>query len=113
MDSEIRDKDVTIPFVAFERAEAAYERHIKRLWILCIFLLVLLVGSNIGWLCFISAYDFSSYSADVDTGEKGNVNYNYIGEKMDGDIINGTGDSQKDVNDETERSEGSDDKNAG
>lgn len=107
MDSEERDKNVTVPFVAFERVESAYERHIKRYWILCLVLLVLLVGSNIVWLCFISGYDFEKMEL-----------------QQDGSGINIVGDENKEVtnygtenksmeDDQTERSAGSDDQNAG
>lgn len=118
MDCEERDKTVVekpavILFQAYERAEAAYERHIKRYWILCLALLVLLVGSNVAWLCFISNYDFNSYSAEVDSGENGDVMYNYIGESMEGDITNGTDKSDEKNDDQAERSAGNDDKNTG
>lgn len=106
MDSDIRDKNVTVPFVAFERVESAYERHIKRLWILCIILLVLLVGSNITWLCFISGYDFETHEVTADDGA--NAYYNEVAGDVDGGVNNGsTNKSQKD--DQTERSTGNDD----
>lgn len=97
MDSEKRNKNVEtnknmpdVPFVAYERAEAAYERNIKRLWILVITLIVSLFASNFIWIWFMYGTDFESYSADIDAGQSGDALYNYIGESMEGDINNGT-----------------------
>ena len=51
MDSEKRDKDVTtLPYVVFESVQARNERHLRRLWVLILVLIVLLVGSNIEYL---------------------------------------------------------------
>lgn len=110
MDSEIRDKDVTIPFVAFERVESAYERHIKRYWILCLVLLGLLVASNLAWLTFMCGFDFETHEITADGGA--NAYYNEVAGDVDGGVNNGSSNkSQED--DQTERSAGDDDKNTG
>lgn len=102
MDSEIRDKAVTdkpdIPFVTFERVEAAYERNIKRLWIIILILLAMLTVAVIGsiwtlkavndkWAAVIAEYDMESYEVDMSSDGDSNATYSYIGE--DGDIYNG------------------------
>ena len=90
MDSEKRDKEITVPFIAYERAEAAFERNIKRLWITIILLIALLFASNMAWVWFMYGTDFELYSADIDAGENGDALYNYIGDHMEGNINNGT-----------------------
>lgn len=41
----------------FDIITAQMERTIKRLWILCILLVVLLVGSNIAWFVYESQFE--------------------------------------------------------
>jgi hypothetical protein len=69
MDSEIGNKTVTpnvVSYVAFESVQARNERHIKRLWITNLVLIVLLFLSNAIWLWFYSGFDFESYDYDQD-----------------------------------------------
>lgn len=74
------DEHTSIPFVAYEASQSRLERIIKRQWILCIILIVLLVGSNIAWLIYESQFE---YYEETVTQEA---------ENNDGDIImNGTG----------------------
>lgn len=110
MDSKERDKKVNqpdVPFVTYERAEAAYERHIKRYWILCIVLLALLVISNGAWLCFISSFDFENYEYQQDGS-----GINIIGDENKEVTYNGTENKSKE-DDAEERSEGQDETCAG
>lgn len=44
------DKDV--PYIVFESATARLERTIEKLWILAIILIVLFLGSNVGWIYY-------------------------------------------------------------
>lgn len=72
MDSEKRDKDVTtLPYVVFESVQARNERHLKRMWVLILVLIVLLVGSNIAWLSFMFGMDFETY--DYEQGDGINI----------------------------------------
>ena len=41
-----------IPYFAHEGIMARMERTIKRLWVLCIVLIILLAGSNAAWLWY-------------------------------------------------------------
>lgn len=75
------EKGINIPYIAYEAAQSRLERIIKRLWITTIILIVLLVGSNIGWLIYESQFE---YYEETVTQEA---------ENESGDIImNGTGD---------------------
>lgn len=83
MDSEKRDSAVEgISKFAFERVEAAYERNIKRLWIIILILLALLTAAITGgllaiksindkWVSLIEQYDFESY--DYEQGDGINI----------------------------------------
>lgn len=65
-----------IPYIAYESGMARLERTIQRLWILLIILIVLLVGSNIGWLIYESQFEeVVTTEIEQDTGEGGD---NYI-----------------------------------
>ena len=46
----VMDKDV--PYIVHEGDMARTERSNRRLWIIVLVLIVLLVGSNIAWLCY-------------------------------------------------------------
>lgn len=74
----MEDKDVVmIPFVVHEGDMARQERTIKRLWILCILLIILLVGTNIAWIHYENQFmDEITVTQDSDTGTN-----NYLGGK--------------------------------
>lgn len=68
-----------IPYFCHEGDMARAERTIKRLWILCILLIILLVGTNTGWI-----YYESQMETVVVTQDNANGYNNFIGN--DGDI---------------------------
>ena len=75
-----------IPFAVHESAMARSERQTKRLIAVIVLLIVLLVGSNIGWLIYESQFEtVATEEIIVDADENGVTNY--IGN--DGDIFNG------------------------
>ena len=76
-----------------ESTIAPLERTIKRLWILCILLIILLVGTNIGWLIYESQWSYVQASTKVEQEVDEGYN-NYIGNN--GDIYNGEADSDND-----------------
>jgi hypothetical protein len=76
------DNNKDIPYIAYEAAQSRLERIIKRLWITTIILIVLLVGSNIGWLIYESQFTDYEITQESETGTN-----NYIGN--DGDISYG------------------------
>ena len=49
-----------IPYFAHEGIMARMERTIKRLWVLCIVLIILLAGSNAAWLWYESQFEDES-----------------------------------------------------
>lgn len=79
----------TITFAAHEADMTRMERTNRRVWILCIILIVALLGTNVGWLWYESQFQYYETEITQDTGEGGYNNY--IGN--DGDINNGTTDS--------------------
>lgn len=46
-----------VPYIVHEGQMARMERTIKRLWVLCIILIVLFVGTNAGWLYYESQFE--------------------------------------------------------
>ena len=75
-------ENVSVPYLVHEGVLARMERTIKRLWVLCIVLIVLFVGTNAGWL-----YYESQWEDVIVTQENADGYNNYVGN--DGDIYNG------------------------
>ena len=75
-----------IPYFCHEGEMARAERTIKRLWILCILLVVLLVGTNIAWIRYENQWETAEtvVTQDIDTVNGVNASIN------DGVHINGT-----------------------
>lgn len=67
----MNDDRMSIPYIAFEGELARAERHIKRLWIVNIILIIALILCNAAYLWYLSLYDFSSY--DYEQGDGINV----------------------------------------
>lgn len=70
MEEEIK---VSVPYIVHEGDMARLERTIRRLWILCILLVVMLVGTNAGWFWYESQWETvetttQEVEQDVDTG---------------------------------------------
>lgn len=51
------DKTAMIPYFAHEGEMARAERLNKRLWILCLILILLLAGSNVFWFWYESRFE--------------------------------------------------------
>ena len=68
-----------IPYVAFESALARLERTNRRLFVLCIILILLLLATNLSWI-----YYENSFEDVVVTQDNANGYNSYIGN--DGDI---------------------------
>lgn len=66
----MNDDKMSIPYIAFEGELARAERHIKRLWIVNIILIIALILCNAAYLWYLSLYDFSSvdYKQSNDNG---------------------------------------------
>lgn len=77
-----------IPFIVFESVTTRLERTIEKLWILCIILIVLFVGSNAVWI-----YYENQFEDTVVTQENLDGVNNYVGN--DGDIFNGETNSKE------------------
>ena len=78
---------VSVPYVVHESSMARAERQAKRLIAIIILLVVLLVGSNIGWLIYEGQFEDVITSEEIIVDAEKNGVANYIGN--DGDIYNG------------------------
>lgn len=85
------DNDLTmIPRVVFESEMARWERNFKRLVIIILALIVLLVGTNIGWMVYESQFeDIVVSTQDVEQQADGGDNH-FIG----GDYYGNAAESQ-------------------
>jgi hypothetical protein len=52
----MNEEQKMIPYYVHEGEMARQERHIKRLWILCLVIFLALVGTNAGWIIYESQY---------------------------------------------------------
>ena len=77
----------SVPYVVHESAMARAERQAKRLVAVIILLIVLLVGSNIGWLVYESQFETTEAVEEILVDAEDDGIANYIGN--DGDITNG------------------------
>ena len=77
----------TVPFIVHEGMMARAERTAKRLWITILLLIVLLVGTNAGWIWYQSQFEDIAISQENEDGYN-----NFIGN--DGDIFNGETDNK-------------------
>lgn len=78
--------EIKIPYISHEAGMARQERANRRLWILCIILIVLLAVTNGAWIYYESQWETAEtvVTQDVDTVNGGNASIN------DGVHINGT-----------------------
>lgn len=76
-----------VPYIAYESTQARLERMNRRVWILCIILIIALIGTNAGWIYYESQFQY--YETEVTQNNEDGYN-NYIGN--DGDITNGNTD---------------------
>lgn len=70
-----------IPYIAHEEDMTRMERTNRRLWIVCIILILALLGTNAGWIYYESQFQDISTSVEqeVDTGE-GDANVIGVGD---------------------------------
>lgn len=76
-----------VPYTVHEDAMARAERQSKRLVAIIILFIILLVGSNIGWLVYESQFETTETVEEILVDAEDNGIANYIGN--DGDIYNG------------------------
>lgn len=93
------ENQTQVPYIVHEGIVVRLERQLKRMWIAIIIAVVALLGCNVAWLLYLNQYDFQSYDYDVSTVGGGNANF--IGQ--DGDIYNGTGESETQGSEEEKR----------
>lgn len=83
----MEDKQVVmVPFFVHQEVTTRMERMNKRLWILCLILILALIGSNAAWIYYESQWEVvetTTITQDLDTGDGGNAIIN------DGVHING------------------------
>ena len=79
----------SVPYVVHESAMARAERQTKSLVWVIVLLIVLLVGTNVGWLVYESQFEVAEETAETYTiqqeGENGNNNSIING----GEVVNG------------------------
>ena len=85
------ENSLTIPFAVHESAMSRAERLTKWLVWVIVLLIVLLVGTNAGWLIYNSQFEVVEETTTTITQDNAEGYNNYIGN--DGDIVNGKADN--------------------
>lgn len=71
-----------IPYIAHEGMMVRMERTNHRLWILCIFLIICLVASNLAWVLYESQWEVveeTTTEVSQDSGDGGENRLNVVG----------------------------------
>lgn len=76
-----------VPYIVHEGIVTRLERTIEKLWILCIILVLLLVGTNAVWIYYENQFMDTEVTQEVDTGN-GDATVTGVG-----DIIYGEGET--------------------
>ena len=92
------DDKVYVPYIVYEGEMARQERHIKRMIVMLVIMLVLFFASNMTWLYVWNQYEYVDEAVTVDSDDGGNANY--IGN--DGEIVNGDSDGKEKTTQEKE-----------
>ena len=58
-----------VSYIVYEGTQARLERMNRRVWILCIILIIALLGTNAGWIAYEAQFMDVSVEQEVDTGE--------------------------------------------
>lgn len=88
-----KEEKVIFSAASYERHEARHERREKRLvWIIAL-LILLLVGSNVGWMIYENSFEEVVTTEEIIVDADDNGNANYIGQ--DGNIYNGKDNSKE------------------
>ena len=85
-------KPSSVPYAVLEDFKETAKANSLKWFIVCLVLIVLLVGSNIGWLVYESQFEDVETTEEIIVDAEDDGIANYIGN--DGDIINGE-DSRK------------------
>ena len=73
-----------VPYIVHEGMMARAERTAKRLWITILLLIVLLVGTNAGWIWFESQFEYSQTTQEV-AQESNHGDNSFIGSDVGGE----------------------------
>ena len=83
------EKNVAVvPYVAHEGMMARMERTNHRLWILCIFLIICLIASNVAWVIYESQFEYYDESVTQEVTQK--ADGNSINRFVGGDYVGDT-----------------------
>lgn len=56
----------TVPYTLYEASQARSDRRFRQMWILVIIMLVMLIGTNAGWLVYESQFEDQVITAEQD-----------------------------------------------
>lgn len=59
-----------VPYTLYEASQARFDRRFRQMWVLVIILVVMLVGTNAGWIIYESQYESieTTVTQDAETG---------------------------------------------
>lgn len=76
----VKIEEKNIPYVAYESSQVRLERMNRRMWILCLVLILALLGTNAGWLYYENQFvDEVSVEQDAEWDDNSQVILNATG----------------------------------
>jgi hypothetical protein len=69
----------TVSFVAFESACTRLERSNRRLFIMCVILIIALIASNTGWVIYESQFEDVEVTQEVEQDAQGDGSNQFVG----------------------------------
>lgn len=86
-------KPSSVPYTVLVDFKETAKANSLKWFIICLVLIILLVGSNIGWLVYENGFEDVTTTEEIIVGAEDDGIANYIGN--DGDIINGENSSKE------------------
>ena len=88
------DDNKMIPYIAFESATARQERTIKRLFIICLVLIISLLGTNAAWIYYENSFEDVTVTQEVEATADGDSDLNL--KTIGGDYYGGESEGKTD-----------------
>ena len=87
-------KPSSVPYAVLEDFKETAKANSLKWFVICLVLIILLVGTNIGWMVYESQFEDTITTEEITVDAEDDGIANYIGN--DGDIINGENSSKED-----------------
>jgi hypothetical protein len=81
------EKMMTVPYIAHQSAAARQERQMRRMWIVILFLICALIGTNLAWIVYENSFEDYVITQEVEQDADNGTN-NFVGGDVYGETEN-------------------------